>query len=332
VKRFSLEDTEVLVPAYHHGVEVEALADAGARPRFYRIGSRWEVDLEDLERRIGPRTRALLLIHFAGFPGPTDAMRKIADAHGLVLIEDCAHALFSAEGERPLGRSGDAAIFCFYKTVPVPDGGALVINGSAGGRAERTSPPPRAFTFRLAASSVVRNLEMRDGAAMHWVRAAARGLAARHVAPTVPGGAVPGSPHFDRNWVHLGMSPLALRIALAQDRDSIVERRRANYQLLREKLEGAAPPLFDELSPGVSPLFYPLKVTDKVRVAERLAARGIETVDFWRFFHPACPAELFPEVAELRRTVIEIPCHQDLGPDRIEAIAAAVRAVLFETR
>ena len=68
---------EILVPAYHHGVEVEALVDAGAKVKFYRVGGRWDVDLKDVERRIGPETGALYLIHYAGFPGPTDAMRAL---------------------------------------------------------------------------------------------------------------------------------------------------------------------------------------------------------------------------------------------------------------
>src|SRR5690606_11267765 len=59
VRILGLEGSEVLLPAYHHGVEVEALVDAGMVPRFYRVGPRWEVDLEDLERRITPSTRVL---------------------------------------------------------------------------------------------------------------------------------------------------------------------------------------------------------------------------------------------------------------------------------
>ena len=65
VKMLGLDAGEVLMPAYHHGVEVEAVVDAGATPRFYRVGSRWDVDLEDVEKKIGPKTKALYLIHYA---------------------------------------------------------------------------------------------------------------------------------------------------------------------------------------------------------------------------------------------------------------------------
>src|ERR1700688_2095159 len=51
-KILGLDRGEVLVPSYHHGVEVEALMDAGAQVKFYRIGDRFEVDILDVERKI----------------------------------------------------------------------------------------------------------------------------------------------------------------------------------------------------------------------------------------------------------------------------------------
>ena len=51
MKMFGLDRGEVLVPSYHHGVEIEALLDAGAEVKFYRIGGKFDVDLEDVERK-----------------------------------------------------------------------------------------------------------------------------------------------------------------------------------------------------------------------------------------------------------------------------------------
>src|SRR5688572_20322235 len=64
VKLLGLEGREILMPSYHHGVEVETLMDAGASLRFYRVGRRMEVDLDDIERKIGPQTAALHMTHF----------------------------------------------------------------------------------------------------------------------------------------------------------------------------------------------------------------------------------------------------------------------------
>jgi dTDP-4-amino-4,6-dideoxygalactose transaminase len=332
VKMLGLTGAEVLVPAYHHGVEVEALVDAGAVPKFYRVGRRWDVDLEDVARRIGPKTRALYLTHYAGFPGPAKAMRALADEHGLLLLEDCALSLLSADGEAPLGATGDVAYFCLYKTLPVPNGGALVVNGARRYQVPRPPAPPSASTFSHAVSSLLANLELRAGAPGRLLRALARGVGRGTASAAGIERVATGTQHFDRAHVDLGMSPLTKRIALGQDLRGIVERRRRNYFYLLGRLRDVSPPLFGELKPGVCPLFYPLLVEDKREVMSRLSASGIETIDFWRSFHPSCPAADFPEVAALRRTVLEIPCHQDLSPEVMAVIANAVRAAVEELR
>ncbi len=328
VKVLGLEGGEVLVPAYHHGVEVEALADAGALVKFYRVGSRWNVDVQDVARRIGPRTRAIYLIHYAGFPGPTAELRALADRHGLPLLEDCALSLLSSDGGRPLGTTGDVAFFCLYKTLPVPHGGAMVINGSRSYSVPAPPPPPLSSTLGHAAGSLLANLELRGGRAGARLRGALRrmGRGAASAARIQRVGV--GTQHFDRGHVDLGMSAFARRIALAQDHAAIVEARRRNFFFLLGRLREVAPPLFNQLPPGVCPLFYPLVVEEKAEVMARLRARGVETIDFWRHFHPACDAGAFPEVAELRRTVLELPVHQDLTPERMAVVADEVRSVV----
>lgn len=331
-RMMGLDRGEVLMPAYHHGVEVEALVEAGVTPRFYRVGPRWEVDVEDVERRIGPNTRALYLTHYAGFPGPAQAMRALADRHGLPLIEDCALSLLSAEGTSPLGRVGDVAVYCLYKTLPLPHGGALVLNGPRRYSPPELPPPPLASTLGGVVGSLLQNLELRGGPwqrrLVRTLRRLGRGTARAARVERVP----TGTQHFDRRHVDLGMSPLALRLARVQGLEHIVEQRRRNYFLLLGRLRDVAPPLFNQLPAGVCPLFYPLVVEDKPAVLARLHAQGIEAIDFWRRSHPLCPEDEFPEVARLRRTVLELPCHQDLTPEVMGDMARVVREVLQEQR
>jgi hypothetical protein len=61
---------------------------------------------------------------------------------------------------------------------------------------------------------------------------------------------------------------------------------------------------------------------------EQLVSRGIEAVDFWREGHPACDLSRFPEVARLRRSVLEVPCHQDLSLETLAVIVDSIREVL----
>jgi DegT/DnrJ/EryC1/StrS aminotransferase family len=119
---------DVLLPAYLCESVVTPVEAVGARAVFFPIGRSFEVDLEALERAVGPKTRAILLIHYLGFPGPVEAVRALCDRRGLALIEDCAHALYSRHGDRRLGTYGDLAIFSPWKSLPLPDGGLLVVN------------------------------------------------------------------------------------------------------------------------------------------------------------------------------------------------------------
>ncbi|WP_225411448.1 DegT/DnrJ/EryC1/StrS family aminotransferase [Stigmatella hybrida] len=332
VKMLGLDKGEVLVPAYHHGVEIEALVDAGATPRFYRVGSRWDVDLEDVARKITPKTKALYLIHYAGFPGPAAEMRKLADQHGIPLIEDCALSLLSSDGPVPLGTTGDVGIFCLYKTLPVPNGGALTINGPRQYSLPQPPSPPLLSTFSHTVSALLQNLELRGGGVGRGLRSLIRGLGRGTVKAASIERVATGTQHFNREHVDLGMSPLTQRIALSQDLEHIVETRRRNYFFLLGRLRDISPPLFNQLPAGVSPLFYPLVVENKEEVLERLRARGIDVIDFWKRFHPACDAAEFPEVAQLRRSIVEIPCHQDLSPEVMAQVASAVREVLMRDR
>ena len=124
------------------------------------------------------------------------------------------------------------------------------------------------------------------------------------------------------------MSAISEIIARRLDADAIVAARRRNYFLLLGRLRDRVAPVFAELPAGASPLFYPLVCDDKAAVGARLAARGIETVDFWRTGHPLCPLEPFPDVQLLRRRVLELPVHQDLQPDDMAYLARCVREAL----
>jgi len=314
---------EVLVPAYHHGVEIEALEAAGAVPRFVRVDSKMRLDLEHLEKSISPRTRAVYVIHYLGFPQPMEEIADVARRHGLPVVEDCALGLLSRDGEVPLGARGDVGIFCLYKSLPVPNGGMLSLNRSLDAPVP-ARPAPVASTVAHAMGSFLAHLALRHGPGGEAVRESLRRTqrAVRFATGVHP--LATGTMHFDPAAADVGMSGLTRLILENQDYQQIVEARRRNWFLLFARLRDVAPPVQLELPPGACPLFYPLLVDDKGRAAERLAARGIETIEFWNEGHPACDLEQFPEVAALRRRVLELPLHQDLTPEDMAYLASAV--------
>jgi dTDP-4-amino-4,6-dideoxygalactose transaminase len=326
-----LSGSEVLVPAYHHGVEVEALVAAGAVPRFVRVDGAMRLDVGHLEASIGPRTRALYVIHYLGFPQPMDDILDVARRHGLPVVEDCALALLSRDGEAVLGARGDMAVFCLYKTLPVPNGGLLVLNG----RYEAPAPArgaPLASTLSHAVGGLLAHAALRLGPAGEVVREVMRELLRRAMRPVRRATGLQtlstGTDHFDPESADVGMSRVSRLVLENLDHDRIVGARRRNFALLLARLRDLAPPVQAELPPGTCPLFYPLVCEDKLAVAARLAAHGVETVNFWSVGHPACDRAAFPEVDALRRRVLELPIHQDLTDEDMAHVAAAVEEAM----
>src|SRR5437764_7738 len=105
-------DDEVIVPGYTCVAVPNAVRFAGARPVYADIEARtFNVTAESCERVLTPRTRALVVGHTYGLPAPMEGLKALAARHGLLLIEDVAHALGSTYRGRQAGTWGDAAFF-----------------------------------------------------------------------------------------------------------------------------------------------------------------------------------------------------------------------------
>jgi dTDP-4-amino-4,6-dideoxygalactose transaminase len=120
---------EVIVPSFTFAATANAVIYCGATPVFAEITSRENPSLDplDVERRITPRTKAVCVVHFAGYAAPVDRLRDLCDAHGIALIEDVAHAPSATFEGRKLGTWGLAGAFSFFsnKVLSVGEGGLL---------------------------------------------------------------------------------------------------------------------------------------------------------------------------------------------------------------
>ena len=103
----------------------------GARPVFADIRpDTLNLDETQLERLITPRTRAIVVVHYAGVGCEMEAILEIARRHGVAVVEDNAHGLFGAYKGKPLGTFGCLAALSFHETknITCGEGGALIIN------------------------------------------------------------------------------------------------------------------------------------------------------------------------------------------------------------
>lgn len=122
---------EVICPAFTFVSSVNAFALRGARPVFVDIRpDTLNIDERLIEAAITPRTRALVVVHYAGVACEMDAIEAIASRHGLTVIEDNAHGLFGHYRGKPLGSSAPISTLSFHETknVTCGEGGALLIN------------------------------------------------------------------------------------------------------------------------------------------------------------------------------------------------------------
>ena len=122
---------EVIVPAFTFIASASAARYVGATPVLCDVRGPhdFNIDIEDVARRITPRTRAVIAVHFCGYPADVLALRELCDEHGLTLIEDCAQAICAQvdDSGRQVGTVGQLGAFSFFskKQLCVGEGGMV---------------------------------------------------------------------------------------------------------------------------------------------------------------------------------------------------------------
>jgi dTDP-4-amino-4,6-dideoxygalactose transaminase len=315
-----------LVPDYHHGNEVKAIRAAGFGVRFYPIGRDFTANLDALADLCQQRPRALVLIHYLGWAQPLDEVFGLCRSLDIVTVEDCALSLLSEHDGAALGSRADHALFCLYKTLPVPNGGLLVHNG-ADPKIAVTPASRSCGVTSLAARTCdlwiegMRGRGMRLGGALAAWKGKVGAALTRSAIRRFP----VGDDGFDQGAVHLRMSGCSRHLLDRFDYAGIRARRRENFASLRTLLAGEATPVRDDLPRGLCPLFFPLLVPDKQEAARALWARGIGAVQFWNAGDPDATGSRHDDARFLREHVLELPVHQDLRPAQLEYMANEVR-------
>lgn len=122
---------EVIVPTLTYIASVNAIVYTGATPVFVdSLTDTWQVDPEDVRRKISSKTRAIMAVHLYGHPCEMLQLQTIAKENGLFLIEDCAESFGSKYNGQHTGTFGDISTFSFYgnKTITTGEGGMVVAN------------------------------------------------------------------------------------------------------------------------------------------------------------------------------------------------------------
>ncbi len=119
---------EVIAPSLTYWATAAPAYNLGATPVFADVDSETIcIDPEDIEHRISPRTKAIIVVHYAGMPADMDAIIKIAEKHGLKILEDCSHAHGALYKGKEVGTFSDASAFSLMtgKSLAIGEGGIL---------------------------------------------------------------------------------------------------------------------------------------------------------------------------------------------------------------
>jgi dTDP-4-amino-4,6-dideoxygalactose transaminase len=124
---------EVIVPGFTFVASISAIVFARATPVLAEVDDSFNLDPADVEARITPRTRAILVVHMLGAPARLDELKAIADRHGIALVEDCAQAFGATYQGQGVGGIGTLGVYSFneYKTITCGDGGMIVTDDEA---------------------------------------------------------------------------------------------------------------------------------------------------------------------------------------------------------
>jgi perosamine synthetase len=125
------EGDEVIVPTFTYIASVSSILYTGATPIFVdSLESTWQMDPEDVKKKITKKTKAIMVVHLYGQMCDMGEIMKIANEHNLFVIEDCAEAFGSKFKGKCAGTFGDIATFSFYgnKTITTGEGGMVVSN------------------------------------------------------------------------------------------------------------------------------------------------------------------------------------------------------------
>lgn len=122
---------EVIVPSFTYIASANPFLQLGCKVVFCDSNEDdWQMDCNDIKRKITQNTKAIVVVHLYGHPCNMDKILQIAKEHSLLVIEDCAEAIGSAFRDKKVGSFGDVACFSFFgnKTITCGEGGMVLCN------------------------------------------------------------------------------------------------------------------------------------------------------------------------------------------------------------
>lgn len=294
---------EVITTSFNYVADHQAIRLCGAEPVMVDVrDDNLGMDVRSAERLVGPRTKALLPLHFAGIPADIEGIYDLARARGLRVVEDACHAFGTLHSGAPIGSFGDISCFSFdpVKIVTALDGGCVVVPDGDGRDKLRL--------YRFLGVDKETHLRYRNSRAWEY-DVVSEGY--RY--------------HLNSVSAAVGLSQMA-RVG------EFIENRRATcatYSAAFAELDWCRPAAAS--FENVSPFIYSLRVLDGHRgdflahMAAREVATGIHFVPVHRHTHFAgCRRDDLPVTERACEEVVTLPLHSVMSAATVERVVEAV--------
>ncbi len=313
----------VLVPSYHCPTMVSPILALGHQLGFYPIQSDGRPDLNWLDRHAALDTRVLCVAHFFGLPLDLRETQAWCQRRGVLLLEDCAHAMFGEGAGGAVGTRGDVVIASLPKFFATQDGGLLRVD-----HPRRPIPPLTPAGPKAELTSWLDGIEVsarhdRLGRWSAWatpllaLKQGLRGRPAFGNAPVMPVEFDPQGEYARIDTVLSHRQPTRATVGTVQRtaRGPLVTRRREHYREMAKGFAGHAGlrPLFPELPDGCAPYVFPLWVDQPDPAYQTLRALGVP-VSRWDWLWPGVPDLPGDQGKAWSRHVLQLHCHQDISP------------------
>lgn len=323
---------EILVPSYNCGSEVDPFLWYGMNAVMYRIDKRLRIDVEDLKKRLSNKTRIIYVTHYFGWPQALDELRSVCDQHNLFLIEDCALSLFSNGTNGVIGLTGDASIHSFRKTLPVPDGAALVLKSKFNNLRVPKSRP-KLIIVKETIPLILRwliNLLTKYFHINYFISHLEKRF--RNKKSVINSSVyldMPKDFYFDKKVLPKTLSRISIGILNSTDINMVFEKRRSNYSKLYNGICDLknVKPMLGPLPDGVCPLLLPITVLDTRYWIDELNKCAIKSTTWWEGFHRKLNWQNFPEAKYLKQNLVVLPVHQYLNDEDINYIITCVKDI-----
>ncbi|MCF8309532.1 MAG: dTDP-4-amino-4,6-dideoxygalactose transaminase [Bacteroidales bacterium] len=301
---------QVIMPSYTFVSTANAFALRGAEIVFADIGKEIpNIDPDKLEGLITEKTKALVVVHYAGLAVDMDRIMEIAERHNLFVVEDAAHAIDSYYKDRPLGSIGHVGTFSFHETknIIAGEGGLLTINDES----------------------------LIERAEILWEKGTNRAAFSRGEVEKY-------------EWVDLGSSYLppdmiaAFLYAQLQHLDEIQEKRLHIWEKYNEELAATKDkgliyyPDIPSYATQNGNMFYFLAKTEKERskILEYLKQNGILAVFHYlplhesKYYIDKHDGRDLPNTREYSSRIVRLPFYAELADSEIEVISDRVRSIV----